>query len=126
MWLALRNQRVKLHLFSGFVAPRSAPKRPARALTAPTPSPLDALFSRRELGPPTDLTIAPSPGPASSRSVEVSGVFQTVDAKHENLVIANLDSGVGVVPVARVRWSDVLSITTEADEDRAQAATGCG
>ena len=46
--------------------------------------------------------------------------------KHENLVIANLDSGVGVVPVARVRWSDVLSITTEADEDRAQAATGCG
>ena len=126
MWLALRNQRVKLHLFSGFVAPRSAPKRPARALTAPTPSPLDALFSRREHGPPTDLTIAPSPGLASSRSVEVSGVFQTVDAKHENLVIANLDSGVGVVPVARVRWSDVLSITTEADEDRAQAATGCG
>lgn len=44
MWLGLRNQRVKLHLFSGFVAPRFAPKPPARALTAPTPSPLDAFF----------------------------------------------------------------------------------
>lgn len=68
----------------------------------------------------------PVPGPVSFRSVEVSGVFQAVDANHENVVIADLDSGVGVVPVARVRWSDVLSITTEADEDRAQAATGCG
>lgn len=44
MWLALRNQRVKLHLFSGFVEPRSAPKRPARALTAPTPSPSTRFF----------------------------------------------------------------------------------
>ena len=68
----------------------------------------------------------PVPGPVSFRSVEVSGVFQAVDANHENVVIADLDSGVGVVPVARVRWSDVLAITTEADEDRAQAATGCG
>ena len=35
-----------------------------------------------------------------------------MDAKHENLVIADLDSGIGVVPVALVRWSDVLSMTT--------------
>mmetsp|Transcript_731 Transcript_731/g.2843 ORF Transcript_731/g.2843 Transcript_731/m.2843 type:complete len:115 (-) Transcript_731:155-499(-) len=61
MWLALRNSRVKLNLYSG---------------------------------------------------VEVTGVFQAVDAKHENLVIADLDSGIGVVPVALVRWSDVLSMTT--------------
>ena len=46
MWLALRNQRVKLHLFSGFVAPRSAPKRPARALPAPS-LPIHALFPSR-------------------------------------------------------------------------------
>ena len=39
-------------------------------------------------------------------------MFQAVDAKHENLVIADLDSGIGVVPVALVRWSDVLSMTT--------------
>ena len=44
--------------------------------------------------------------------MEVTGVFQAVDAKHENLVIADLDSGIGVVPVALVRWSDVLSMTT--------------
>mmetsp|Transcript_23976 Transcript_23976/g.38568 ORF Transcript_23976/g.38568 Transcript_23976/m.38568 type:complete len:110 (+) Transcript_23976:201-530(+) len=66
MWLALRNQHVKLHLFSG---------------------------------------------------VEVCGVFQAVDAKHENLVIYNLDSGIGVVPTALVRWSDVLSMTTQGDGD---------
>lgn len=35
-----------------------------------------------------------------------------MDAKYENLVIADLDSGIGVVPVALVRWSDVLSMTT--------------
>jgi hypothetical protein len=44
--------------------------------------------------------------------VEVTGTFQAVDAKYENLVIADLDSGIGVVPVALVRWSDVLSMTT--------------
>lgn len=49
---------------------------------------------------------------SNSLRVEVTGVFQAVDAKHENLVIADLDSGIGVVPVALVRWSDVLSMTT--------------
>jgi hypothetical protein len=49
--------------------------------------------------------------------VEVCGVFQAVDAKHENLVIYNLDSGIGVVPTALVRWSDVLSMTTQGDGD---------
>lgn len=49
-------------------------------------------------------------------SVEVCGVFQAVDAKHENLVISNLDSGIGMVPTALVRWSDILSITTTAEE----------
>jgi len=44
-------------------------------------------------------------------------VFQAVDAKHENLVIYNLDSGIGVVPTALVRWSDVLSMTTQGDGD---------
>uniref|UniRef100_A0A6U0EGN1 Uncharacterized protein n=1 Tax=Micromonas pusilla TaxID=38833 RepID=A0A6U0EGN1_MICPS len=44
--------------------------------------------------------------------VEVSGVFQAVDATSETLLVSELDSGVGVVPVARVRWSDVLSVTT--------------
>ena len=62
MWLALRNQRVKLHLFSGFVAPRSAPKRPARALPAPSLSPIHALFFRREFGQPADRR---SPRPRS-------------------------------------------------------------
>eukprot|EP00227_Mantoniella_beaufortii_P021499 CAMPEP_0197588656 /NCGR_PEP_ID=MMETSP1326-20131121/9858_1 /TAXON_ID=1155430 /ORGANISM="Genus nov. species nov., Strain RCC2288" /LENGTH=120 /DNA_ID=CAMNT_0043153503 /DNA_START=177 /DNA_END=539 /DNA_ORIENTATION=+ len=44
--------------------------------------------------------------------VEACGVFQAVDAKHENLVISSLDSGIGVVPVALVRWSDVLCMET--------------
>jgi len=35
-----------------------------------------------------------------------------VDATSETLLVSELDSGVGVVPVARVRWSDVLSVTT--------------
>jgi hypothetical protein len=55
--------------------------------------------------------------------VEVCGIFQAVDAKHENLVLSNLDSGIGVVPTALVRWSDILSITTTA-HDYADAAAG--
>ena len=45
-------------------------------------------------------------------------MFRAVDAKHENVVISNLDSGIGVVPTALVRWSDILSITvTDMDTD---------
>ena len=96
--------------FSGFVAPRSARNarsRPPRALSFPHPR----AFSVASLGNP--LTDDRPSGPVSFCSVEVGGVFQAVDANHENVVIADLDIGVGVVPVARVRWSDVLSITTE-------------
>ena len=49
--------------------------------------------------------------------VEVCGVFRAVDAKQENVVISNLDSGIGVVPTALVRWSDILSITTTTTDD---------
>ena len=52
------------------------------------------------------------PLPTKHDRVEVCGVFRAVDAKHENIVISNLDSGIGVVPTALVRWSDILSITT--------------
>ena len=60
---------------------------------------------------------APLPPRSARNRVEVCGVFQAVDAKHENLVIYNLDSGIGVVPTALVRWSDVLSMTTQGDGD---------
>ena len=36
-------------------------------------------------------------------------VFNALSMLHN---LGELDSGVGVVPVARVRWSDVLSVTT--------------
>lgn len=105
MWLALRNSRVKLHLYSGCVHPSLARTNPSG--------------SSRPLSPETKEHVRVSRTTklirsflSTSRRVEVTGTFQAVDAKHENLVIADLDSGIGVVPVALVRWSDVLSMTT--------------
>lgn len=106
MWLALRNSRVKLNLYSGCVHPslaRANASGPSRLLS-PGREPVQSRKRRYE---GSDCTIL-----SNSLRVEVTGVFQAVDAKHENLVIADLDSGIGVVPVALVRWSDVLSMTT--------------
>ena len=44
--------------------------------------------------------------------VVVVGTFEAVDAKEENIVVANLESGIGVVPMALIRWSDILSMTS--------------
>ena len=106
MWLALRNSRVKLNLYSGCVHPslaRANASGPSRLLS-PGREPVQSRKRRYEGSDCTFLS--------NSLRVEVTGVFQAVDAKHENLVIADLDSGIGVVPVALVRWSDVLSMTT--------------
>ena len=55
-------------------------------------------------------------------------MFQAVDANHDNVVIADLDSGVGVVPVARDAVPTFSPRTMpEADMRTARkAATGCG
>ncbi len=56
--------------------------------------------------------------------MRASGTFQTIDAKHENLVISDLDSGAGTIPVALVRWSDVLSMTTDGAEGPSATLSG--
>ena len=105
MWLALRNSRVKLHLYSGCVHPSLARTNPSGSSRPLSPETKEHVHVSRT----TKLIRSFL---STSRRGEVTGTFQAVDAKHENLVIADLDSGIGVVPVALVRWSDVLSMTT--------------
>ena len=132
MWLALRNRRVKLHLHSGCAHParlvpgeRSPRRVHLRVRPAPPertePSRHGKRKAHREQRPClTDFRAFPS----SLRSVRASGSFQTIDAKHENLVISDLDSGAGTIPVALVRWSDVLSMTTDGAEGPSATLSG--
>lgn len=90
-----------------FILPSLARMPPARHDSFPPEESPSSLANDGNFYEGSDCTIL-----SNSLRVEVTGVFQAVDAKHENLVIADLDSGIGVVPVALVRWSDVLSMTT--------------
>jgi hypothetical protein len=121
MWLALKDTRVKLDLYGGCAFARVLPVRPRAASRALRPRPPAILSSEPQCTAEkatrhrtNRFLLIPRrrPPPTPRRSVEVSGVFQAVDATSETLLVSELDSGVGVVPVARVRWSDVLSVTT--------------